>query len=118
MFGQVGVNHLCRSPVAESTKSAPTASRSLKRNSSDSRGARAAAGSLEPVGAEEGVQQGVIDPVFREDGHWLVVGFKTDTGDAPEFEERVSGTVRRSNCTQNAGDAGPGVPPRRGGWRG
>lgn len=41
---------------------------------------------------EEGgrdVLEGVIDLVFRENGHWVVADYKTDSGEDPEFEERV-----------------------------
>ena len=44
------------------------------------------------VGGKEGypdVVEGVIDLVFRENGHWVVADYKTDSGDDPEFEERV-----------------------------
>lgn len=35
------------------------------------------------------VLEGVIDLVFRENGHWVVADYKTDSGEDPEFEERV-----------------------------
>ena len=35
------------------------------------------------------VVEGVIDLVFRENGHWVVADYKTDSGEDPEFEERV-----------------------------
>ena len=44
------------------------------------------------LAAEEGgrdVLEGVIDLVFRENGHWVVADYKTDSGEDPEFEERV-----------------------------
>ena len=36
------------------------------------------------------VIEGVIDLVFRENGHWVVADYKTDSGDDPEFGERVT----------------------------
>ena len=33
--------------------------------------------------------EGVIDLVFRENGHWVVADYKTDSGEDPEFEGRV-----------------------------
>ena len=44
------------------------------------------------VGTREGypeVVEGVIDLVFRENGHWVVADYKTDSGEDPGFEERV-----------------------------
>ncbi|MDE2876328.1 MAG: UvrD-helicase domain-containing protein [Gemmatimonadota bacterium] len=44
------------------------------------------------LGGNEGapeVLEGVIDLVFREDGHWVLADYKTDSGEDPEFEERV-----------------------------
>ena len=44
------------------------------------------------LAADEGerdVLEGVIDLVFRENGHWVVADYKTDSGEDPEFEERV-----------------------------
>ena len=38
---------------------------------------------------EPEVLEGVIDLVFRENGHWVVADYKTDSGEDPEFEERV-----------------------------
>ena len=38
---------------------------------------------------ERNVLEGVIDLVFRENGHWVVADYKTDSGDDPDFEERV-----------------------------
>ena len=35
------------------------------------------------------VIEGVIDLVFKDGAHWVVADYKTDTGDDPEFEERV-----------------------------
>ncbi|MDE2794018.1 MAG: UvrD-helicase domain-containing protein [Gemmatimonadota bacterium] len=40
-------------------------------------------------GGEREVLEGVIDLVFRENGHWVVADYKTDSGEDPEFEERV-----------------------------
>ena len=40
-------------------------------------------------GGEPEVLEGVIDLVFRENGHWVVADYKTDSGEDPEFEERV-----------------------------
>ncbi len=42
-----------------------------------------------PEGGEPDVLEGVIDLVFRENGHWVVADFKTDSGEDPEFEERA-----------------------------
>ena len=42
-----------------------------------------------PPGGEPDVLEGVIDLVFRENGRWVVADFKTDSGEDPEFEERV-----------------------------
>ena len=46
---------------------------------------------LNPAGETGGreVLEGVIDLVFRENGHWVVADYKTDSGEDPEFEERV-----------------------------
>ena len=44
------------------------------------------------LGGDEGapeVLEGVIDLVFRENGHWVLADYKTDSGEDPEFEERV-----------------------------
>ena len=44
------------------------------------------------LAADEGgrdVLEGVIDLVFRENGHWVVADYKTDSGEDPEFKERV-----------------------------
>ena len=44
------------------------------------------------VGGGEGypdVVEGVIDLVFRENRHWVVADYKTDSGEDPGFEERV-----------------------------
>ena len=35
------------------------------------------------------VIEGVIDLVFKNGAHWVVADYKTDTGDDPEFAERV-----------------------------
>ena len=44
------------------------------------------------MGGREGypdVVEGVIDLVFRENGRWVVADYKTDSGEDPDFEERV-----------------------------
>ena len=35
------------------------------------------------------VIEGVIDLVFREGDRWVVADYKTDSGDDPDFEDRV-----------------------------
>ncbi len=35
------------------------------------------------------VLEGVIDLVFKDGNHWVVADYKTDTGDDPDFAERV-----------------------------
>ncbi len=44
---------------------------------------------LRAAGGEPEVLEGVIDLVFLENGHWVVADYKTDSGEDPEFEERV-----------------------------
>ena len=40
-------------------------------------------------GDHPAVIEGVIDLVFKDGARWVVADYKTDTGDDPEFEERV-----------------------------
>ena len=44
---------------------------------------------LGKAGGRPRVLEGVIDLVFREGGRWVVVDFKTDTGEDPDFGERA-----------------------------
>ena len=57
---------------------------------SDSLPARASApGDGSPAFAE--VLEGVVDLVFREGDAWVVADYKTDTGEDPDFRERLPG---------------------------
>jgi len=58
------------------------------------------------------VLEGVIDLVFREEGGWVVVDYKTDVGTDPSFGMRLEGYRRQVDLYAHAWATLTGEPVR------